>query len=363
MSMNATSLNASVVPNKGNISRNFRTNYARGNNNSGGNNNFSGNNFYQDSSSGRNALICELCKRPGHTRDRCYKIHCYPSSNNKAPNYNNQPYRQSNQKFKGNEVIANVHGGPADAMSINFANGCSNANITNEQYGQIMDLIQHFQNENIEENSNTNTSNANANSMNFAVKRPRVIGNFKDGLYFLCAKCLKTPDSVTVGPICCCLSNNSHIDFPVTVRSDNFVATKPFHETTCKISTDDISSQVFPSSLICTSTASNENLLFDNKSRVTAKDSVDLLWHNRLGYVPFVKTRTISTLPANFSPKQPFLCTICPMARQERLSFKQSSSQTNTKFELFHVDLWGPYHEPTYDNYKYFITLVNDYIQ
>ncbi|KAH0766130.1 hypothetical protein KY285_002001 [Solanum tuberosum] len=96
MSRDATSLNASVVPNKGNLSRNFRTNYAGGNNNSGGNNNFSGNNFYQGSSSGRNALICDFCKRPGHTRDRCYKIHGYSSSNNKAPNYNNQPYRQSN---------------------------------------------------------------------------------------------------------------------------------------------------------------------------------------------------------------------------------------------------------------------------
>lgn len=49
------------------------------------------------------------------------------------------------------------------------------------------------------------------------------------------------------------------------------------------------------------------------------------------------------------------------MARQQRLPFNHSTSQTTSKFELIHVDLWGPYHVSTYDNYKYFLTLVDDY--
>lgn len=131
------------------------------------------------------------------------------------------------------------------------------------------------------------------------VKRPWVIGSCKDGLYFLCAKCLKTADSVNVRPMCFYFLNNSQIPFLVTIGDDTLVDTKPFHETTCKIPTYDISSQVFPNSLICTFTASNENMLSANKSCVTAKDSVDPLWHNRLGD----NIRTISTLLANFSPK------------------------------------------------------------
>lgn len=87
MSIDATSLNASFVPKKVNLTRNFRTNYNRGNNNPGGNNNFPGNTFYQSSRSGRNALVCDFCKRLCHTRDRCYKIHGYLPSNNKSPNY------------------------------------------------------------------------------------------------------------------------------------------------------------------------------------------------------------------------------------------------------------------------------------
>lgn len=49
------------------------------------------------------------------------------------------------------------------------------------------------------------------------------------------------------------------------------------------------------------------------------------------------------------------------MASKERLSFKQSTSQTNSIFELLHVDIWGLYHASTHDNYKYFITLVDEY--
>ena len=49
------------------------------------------------------------------------------------------------------------------------------------------------------------------------------------------------------------------------------------------------------------------------------------------------------------------------MARQERLPFSQSLTHSNSIFELLHVDIWGPYHTPTHDNYKYFITIVDDF--
>jgi len=26
-----------------------------------------------------------------------------------------------------------------------------------------------------------------------------------------------------------------------------------------------------------------------------------------------------------------------------------------------HIDIWGPYHVPTYNNYKYFLTMVDDH--
>uniref|UniRef100_A0A0V0H3X3 Putative ovule protein n=1 Tax=Solanum chacoense TaxID=4108 RepID=A0A0V0H3X3_SOLCH len=69
----------------------------------------------------------------------------------------------------------------------------------------------------------------------------------------------------------------------------------------------------------------------------------------------------ISSIPVTFSPKQPFFCPICPMARQSRLPFPQKSHTTSSIFELLHVDLWGPYQTTTHDNFRYFITLLDDF--
>jgi len=95
------------------------------------------------------------------------------------------------------------------------------------------------------------------------------------------------------------------------------------------------------------------NSLFDNKNNVVSADvsvsssllkadSTDLLWHYRLGHVPFVKMKGIPSIPVNFSPKQPFLCPICPMGRQTKLPFQPSIHRSSVIFELVHVDLWGP---------------------
>ena len=34
---------------------------------------------------------------------------------------------------------------------------------------------------------------------------------------------------------------------------------------------------------------------------------------------------------------------------------------STSKFELIHVDLWGPYSTSTYNKHKYFITFVDDF--
>ena len=69
----------------------------------------------------------------------------------------------------------------------------------------------------------------------------------------------------------------------------------------------------------------------------------------------------IYTIPLKFSNKQPFTCTICPMARQTRMPFPESVTATSSIFELLHVDLWGPYNVQTHDGYHYFLTMVDDY--
>lgn len=82
-------------------------------------------------------------------------------------------------------------------------------------------------------------------------------------------------------------------------------------------------------------------------------------WHFRLGHLSFDKMRCIS-LPCD-KRNHNIICSICPRAKLHRQSFPLSSSRASRIFELVHVDIWGAYKCTTYNGYKYFLTIVDDY--
>lgn len=83
------------------------------------------------------------------------------------------------------------------------------------------------------------------------------------------------------------------------------------------------------------------------------------LWHIRLGHLPFSSMRNISFIfiPSNSD----CFCDICPKAKQSRPPFPISNISTKSRFDLIHIDTWGPYKVVTHDNYKYFLTIVDDF--
>lgn len=83
------------------------------------------------------------------------------------------------------------------------------------------------------------------------------------------------------------------------------------------------------------------------------------LRHIRLGHLLFSSMRNLSFI--HDPSVSDYFCDICPLARQCRLSFPLSQISTKSEFEMIHVDTWGPYKVPTYNNYNYFITIVDDY--
>ncbi|XP_009770962.1 uncharacterized protein [Nicotiana sylvestris] len=130
----------------------------------------------------RNRPFCDYCKRPGHTREKCYKLHGYPqgSNQNQNPNIshnqsssfnqnprqnynygNNSGVNQGTGFNRGNRRVANAHVAAADTQHTGDKS-CSaqNFSLTNEEYNQL------------------------APSM----KRPLVIGRVKYGLYILCPR-------------------------------------------------------------------------------------------------------------------------------------------------------------------------------
>ncbi|XP_019248747.1 PREDICTED: uncharacterized protein LOC109228013 [Nicotiana attenuata] len=59
-----------------------------------------GNNNYRGGYSGSKPRpFCDYCKKPGHTKERCYKFHGYP---------------QDSRFNKGKRIVANVHGGQSE---------------------------------------------------------------------------------------------------------------------------------------------------------------------------------------------------------------------------------------------------------
>ena len=155
------------------------------------------------------------------------------------------------------------------------------------------------------------------------MKRPQAFGSIKDGIYYMCGRCLKNTTQST-DLVCSCIPHVFRsIPFLCSVCNDSFVENSSKH----------------PVMSVCSSTE-NTNMLNDCASLESLKDDVDLLWHNRLGHVPFVKMRNMPTIPVKFSARQPFTFTICPMARHTRLPFTHSTTHSKSIFDLLHIDLW-----------------------
>lgn len=82
-----------------------------------------------------------------------------------------------------------------------------------------------------------------------------------------------------------------------------------------------------------------------------------ILWHHRLGHVPYpvLKLLPIDGLVHDISP-----CDCCMLAKQTRQPFPTSVTRATAVFELFHIDLWGPYRHKTHSTCTMFLTIVDD---
>lgn len=89
--------------------------------------------------------------------------------------------------------------------------------------------------------------------------------------------------------------------------------------------------------------------------------SVDsVTWHNRLGHPSAAKLKVLSdSLSLPQSTLSQDHCTICPLAKQKRLSFPFHNNMSANPFDLLHLDVWGPFSESV-DGYKSFLTIVDD---
>lgn len=118
---------------------------------------------------------------------------------------------------------------------------------------------------------------------------------------------------------------------------------------------------LFMNSSVHTHVSSSTNNIVSSVSHDNVACSVSNvgLCHYRLGHIPFAQMKYIDDV-AHDSPFSD-ICQICPKARMHKHSFSISSIKTSKPFELIHVDIWDPYKHSTYNDYKYFLTIVDDY--
>lgn len=85
------------------------------------------------------------------------------------------------------------------------------------------------------------------------------------------------------------------------------------------------------------------------------------VWHKRFVHVSITVLKKL--LPVNLTTIIETInkCQICPCAKQIRLPFPLSTSTSLHKFELLHMDLWGPYKTPSHNGNKYFLTIIDDF--
>ncbi|KAL4027855.1 hypothetical protein IC575_011045 [Cucumis melo] len=86
------------------------------------------------------------------------------------------------------------------------------------------------------------------------------------------------------------------------------------------------------------------------------------LWHQRIGH-PSTETLNSLQIPLFLKPStvdKMAHCTICPLAKQRKLSFTSNNHLSSNAFDLIYVDIWGPFSTETYSGYSYFLTIVDD---
>jgi hypothetical protein len=113
-----------------------------------------------------------------------------------------------------------------------------------------------------------------------------------------------------------------------------------------QVSADAVPYSPFP--LIAAHTAVNNTPVFD-------------VWHHRLGHPSLSRLFLLKNVISDLvMPSANEHCKVCHISKQKRLPFHTAVHFADLPFDLIHCDIWGPYHVPTIDQQRYFLTIVDD---
>jgi GAG-pre-integrase domain len=101
--------------------------------------------------------------------------------------------------------------------------------------------------------------------------------------------------------------------------------------------------------------------LDSNKTSFNSRKDKNLseLWHKRVRH----PSDKILNFMFDFSKDYGGKCEICKLVKYVKLPFCNSNSQSNEIFELVHFDIRGPAPVISYNDYRYFIIFIDNFLK
>ncbi|KAJ0920051.1 putative RNA-directed DNA polymerase [Helianthus annuus] len=326
-------------------------------------------------------LKCTHCNMLGHTVDRCFEIIGYPYGFKKRSNNNNQSGKSNVASGNKSNAVNNV------SSSV----GSSGFPFTSEQIVKLLSLVGE---KSVSDSQNPNVGGECVNISNFVSCSSSVGFNMNGWIVDSGASqhMVKTDkdliNSVVVSEFNIIVShpNGTNVkvlkigDLKLTnelilkdvfyvpgysvnllsvhrLSKDNNV-TVMFNETNCLL-------QDSSSKKILMSGSQNCGLYFVGNSgnlfNACFNSSVQsFTWHSRLGH-PSDQVLAVLKQSLKIHSSEHGPCDICHRAKQVRVPFPLSEHKSRAVGDLIHLDVWGPYRVTSYDSYKYFLTIVDDF--
>ncbi|CAM8941688.1 unnamed protein product [Rhodiola kirilowii] len=334
----------------------------------------------------RKSLFCSFCKLQGHLRETCYKLHGYPPgykfTNNKSTNFNPRGNRSvanavvSEGSNAGNDSKDNSSTTEAAPIQI------SSLKMTQDQLNKLMQFLGDHGTQNSDHMTGICLSSVKVDKDTWVIDsgatdhitpHAHLLTDLAS-LSTLYSVLMPNGKRVMVTHTGTCVLSNTitlssvllvpHIRYNLIyvaklVEGSNLSV--QFTEAGCCIQ-DLVSQTLQGTGELIEGLYHFKSVLHGGCLSVTKEAQTAALWHYRLGHVPYNKlSSTLKHCVPDFSCNQSnMLCHICPQAKQTRLPFPVSTTSTQHMFELIHVDIWGPYKEPTITGAKYFLTIVED---
>jgi len=357
----------------------------------------------------RSSLFCDHCKRPGHTMDKCYKIHGYPNS---RPGGRGKPFKGANNAW--NDCQETQSESPAANNATAGSNATANFLLPGLSHDQSRQLLQFLTNLTAKGDLKQESSEATASTASASLHMAGMLNacnsiksscTFDSRLWIL-----DTGASDHMSSKSTFLHDLRPLTYPMMVNLPNGTKVQVTQSGSLRITDgmglhnvllvpefqfnllsirrlcDQLRSTVqFLDTRVLLQAPSqrkplvigrayqglyvlDKKLLADSGSTTqyshfcnNVSSSVSFnIWHQRLGHMSCNKMKLVPGVHFPSTVINDIVCEVCPKAKQPRLPFPVSHSMSTEIFQLLHVDTWGPYHTKTYTGHRYFLTIVDD---